>query len=110
MTATDYSGLKRHEHPLDIVERLASIHDRTFDRPGDDEITLTVQGNWGLYHVAFNWLESMEAFTLLALLISKCSIVGAPRSTSSCLASTNNYGLVILIFGQTIIPSCFDTR
>lgn len=61
MTATDYSGLKRHEHPLDIVERLASIHDRTFDRPGDDEITLTVQGNWGLYHVAFNWLESMEA-------------------------------------------------
>ncbi|MFM8701943.1 MAG: YbjN domain-containing protein [Hyphomicrobiales bacterium] len=64
MTAIDYRDLKRHEHPLDIVERLASSQDRPFDRLGDDEITLMVPGAWGVYHVAFNWLDTMEALHL----------------------------------------------
>ena len=61
MTVTNIDDIERNEHPLDIVERLASLHDWTFDRAGDDEIAITVEGSWTSYQVAFTWLEQMEA-------------------------------------------------
>lgn len=61
MALTDTNGGERNEHPLDIVERLASVYDWSFDRAGDDEIAITVEGRWASYHVAFTWLDQMEA-------------------------------------------------
>ena len=52
---------ERFEHPLDIVERLASSQEWAFDRAGDDEISISVEGGWAPYNVAFTWLEDLEA-------------------------------------------------
>lgn len=52
---------ERSEHPLDVVERLAAVHNWSFDREDDDEISITVTGGWGDYHVAFTWLDDLEA-------------------------------------------------
>ena len=52
---------ERSEHPLDVVERLASINDWTFDRVEDDEMSISVAGAWTEYHIAFTWIEDMEA-------------------------------------------------
>ncbi len=51
----------RAEHPVDVVERIASLHDWAFDRDDEDEISISVQGGFADYHVAFTWLSDLEA-------------------------------------------------
>ena len=51
----------RSEHPLDVVERLASIRDWIFDRAETDEVSVSVSGKWSEYHISFTWIEDVEA-------------------------------------------------
>ncbi len=51
----------RSEHPLDVVERLASIRDWIFDRAETDEMSVSVSGKWSEYHISFTWIEDVEA-------------------------------------------------
>jgi len=53
--------LDRANHPLDVIERLAALNDWSFDRDGEDEISVNVAGNWADYQVAVTWLDQMEA-------------------------------------------------
>ena len=53
--------LDRSNHPLDVVERLATLNDWSFDRDGEDEISVGVAGSWSDYQVAITWLDQMEA-------------------------------------------------
>ncbi len=55
---------ERLEHPVDTIERLAALHDWAFERNDDDEISISIKGNWADYHIAFTWLEDMEALHL----------------------------------------------
>src|ERR1700709_517482 len=48
-------------NPLDVVERNAAINDWSFERAGDDEITLLVGGKWSDYQVSFTWMHDIEA-------------------------------------------------
>ena len=52
---------ERTEHPLDVVERLAALRDWIFDRAETDEMSVSVSGRWTDYHVAFTWIEDVEA-------------------------------------------------
>jgi hypothetical protein len=51
----------RSEHPLDVVERLAALREWIFDRAETDEMSVSVSGRWTDYHVAFTWIEDVEA-------------------------------------------------
>ncbi len=51
----------RTEHPLDVVERLAALRDWIFDRAETDEMSVSVSGRWTDYHVAFTWIEDVQA-------------------------------------------------
>jgi hypothetical protein len=51
----------RAEHPLDVVERLASRNHWIFDRAETDEMSVSVAGRWADYHVSFTWIEDVEA-------------------------------------------------
>jgi hypothetical protein len=53
--------IERMEHPLDVVERLASLRDWIFDRAETDEMSVSVSGSWADYHIAFTWIEDVEA-------------------------------------------------
>jgi hypothetical protein len=53
--------LDRANPPLDVIERLAALNDWSFDRDGEDEISVNVAGNWAEYQVAVTWLDQMEA-------------------------------------------------
>lgn len=50
----------RAQHPVDVVEQLASANDWSFDRDNEDEISISVSGEWTDYHVAFTWLGDQE--------------------------------------------------
>lgn len=51
----------RAEHPVDMVERLAAVHDWSFDRGDEDEISLSIEGQSATLQVAFTWLPEIEA-------------------------------------------------
>ena len=51
-------------NPLDVVERIAAINDWSFERAGEDEITLLVAGRWSDYQVSFTWMHDIEALHL----------------------------------------------
>jgi hypothetical protein len=53
--------IDRNEHPLDILERIATLNQWPFDRDGTDEISITVAGGWSHYAIAFTWLAEVEA-------------------------------------------------
>ena len=55
------AGAARTENPVDIIERLAALHNWTFDRDEEDEISIAVAGGWADYNIAFTWLQDMEA-------------------------------------------------
>lgn len=55
---------ERDEHPLDVVERLAALNDWTFDRADDNEMSVSVTSGWADFHIAFTWIEDMEALHL----------------------------------------------
>jgi hypothetical protein len=50
-------------NPLEVVERLASSNDWSFER-GEDEITILVSGKWADYQVSFTWMFDIEALHL----------------------------------------------
>jgi hypothetical protein len=55
---------QRENNPVDVVERLASLHEWSFDRAGDDEIAISVRGRWTDYHISFTWMDDIEALHL----------------------------------------------
>jgi hypothetical protein len=55
---------EQRNNPLDVVERMASGNDWSFERAGEDEITLLVTGKWTDYQVSFTWMHDIEALHL----------------------------------------------
>jgi hypothetical protein len=55
---------ERQSHPVDMIEFVADTNDWSFERPGDDEIAMTVEGKWADYQVSFSWMEEFEALHL----------------------------------------------
>jgi len=55
---------QRDSHPVDVIEKVAHANDWAFERSGEDEISISVAGNWTDYHVSFSWMEDFEALHL----------------------------------------------
>ncbi|WP_150523921.1 YbjN domain-containing protein [Roseibium sediminis] len=55
---------ERPDNPVDAIETVAALNDWAFERSGDDEITISIEGNWCDYHVSFSWMEDVEALHL----------------------------------------------
>jgi hypothetical protein len=54
----------REIHPVDVIEQVAHNNEWSFERTGDDEISISVTGTWTDYHVSFSWMEDFEALHL----------------------------------------------
>ncbi|MBY5986377.1 hypothetical protein FIU89_03235 [Roseovarius sp. THAF27] len=52
-------------HPIDIVEHLAEHHDWDFDRIGDDQIAMAVEGQWRTYSITLAWSAYDETLRLV---------------------------------------------
>ena len=51
-------------NPLDVVERVATGNDWSFERAGEDEITILVSGRWTDYQLSYTWMNQIEALHL----------------------------------------------
>ncbi len=50
--------------PLSVVEEIASSNDWSFERSGQDEITILTQGQWTDYQLSFTWMGDIDALHL----------------------------------------------
>ncbi|SHO62401.1 hypothetical protein SAMN02745172_01006 [Pseudoxanthobacter soli DSM 19599] len=81
MSLIDIEEFERSSNPVDHIEQVALANDWSFERSGDDEITVSVKGNWCDYHVSFSWLDEFEALHLACAFDLK---VPEPRRTEVC--------------------------
>jgi hypothetical protein len=66
MTARDGMALLEIEpdsrpNPLHVVEEVAVLHDWSFERSGEDEVSLLVKGEHTDYQVSFTWMAEIES-------------------------------------------------
>jgi hypothetical protein len=52
-------------HPIDIVEALAETNAWDFDRVGDDQIAMAVEGLWRTYSITLAWSPADETLRLI---------------------------------------------
>ena len=57
--------LEEDIHPIDIVEHIAEHHDWDFDRIGDDQIAMAVEGQWRTYSITLAWSGYDETLRLV---------------------------------------------
>ncbi len=56
--------VERQSNPVDTIEFVAANNDWAFERSGEDEIAMSVEGRWANYQVSFSWMEDFEALHL----------------------------------------------
>lgn len=52
-------------HPIDIVENVATHHAWEFDRLTDDQISMTIEGQWRAYSITLAWAPREEVLRLI---------------------------------------------
>ncbi|MEZ5838912.1 MAG: YbjN domain-containing protein [Hyphomicrobiales bacterium] len=55
---------ERQSNPVDTIEQVAHFNDWLFERSGEHEITISVTGGHGDYHVSFSWMDNLETLHL----------------------------------------------
>jgi hypothetical protein len=65
MTAVGHDFISEDLHPIDIVESLATHRDWDFDRIGEDQIAMAIEGSWTTYSISLNWSGYDETLRLI---------------------------------------------
>src|SRR5438128_12588551 len=63
-------------NPLAVVEDIAANHNWSFERSGEDEVTIVSKGEWTDYQLSFSWMTEIEALHLACAFDMK---IPAPR-------------------------------
>ena len=56
--------VESRSHPIAVVEDVASDNNWSFERSGEDEITIVAKGEWTDYQLSFTWMGEIEALHL----------------------------------------------
>jgi hypothetical protein len=51
-------------NPLAVVEDIATDNNWSFERSGEDEVTIVSKGDWTDYQISFTWMNEIEALHL----------------------------------------------
>ena len=57
--------LETEIHPIDIVEHIAEYHSWQFDRLGDDQIAMAIEGQWRTYSITLAWSARDETLRMI---------------------------------------------
>ena len=100
MTALAHRTTSAARNPLDIVEEIVSANEWTFQRSGDDELSVDFPGHWCSYHLHFVWSQDLSAMHLSCFMDMK---VPKKRFTpvAELLAMINNK----LWLGAFVLPA-----
>jgi hypothetical protein len=80
-------------HPLAVVEDFVKSNNWTFERSGEDELTIISKGEWTDYQLSFTWMSEVEALHLACAFDMK--IPSARRAEARLLMASINEQLWI---------------
>jgi hypothetical protein len=75
-------------NPLAVVEDIAADNNWSFERSGDDEVTIVSKGSWTDYQLSFTWMTEIEALHLACAFDMK--VPGARRAEVQRLIAAIN--------------------
>jgi hypothetical protein len=58
------STIDSTNNPLAVVEDVAADNNWSFERSGEDEVTIVAKGDWTDYQLSFTWMSEIEALHL----------------------------------------------
>ena len=58
------SNIDSSNNPLTVVEDIAADNNWSFERSGEDEVTIVSKGQWTDYQLSFTWMTEIEALHL----------------------------------------------
>jgi hypothetical protein len=58
------SIIDSRNNPLAVVEDIAADNNWSFERSGEDEVTIVSKGDWTDYQLSFTWMGEIEALHL----------------------------------------------
>ncbi|MGF1446788.1 MAG: YbjN domain-containing protein [Pikeienuella sp.] len=65
MTAIEHDHAYADIHPIDMVETLAEQSDWDFDRLGDNQIAMAIEGQWRTYSLTLAWSNADDMLRLV---------------------------------------------
>ncbi len=80
--------IESHNHPLTVVEDIAADNNWSFERSGDDEITIATRGEWTDYQLSFTWMSEIEALHLACAFDMRIPVLRRPE-VQRLVASVN---------------------
>ena len=66
MHAVEHDLSTEEMHPIDLVETLAERREWEFDRVGEDQIAMAVEGSWRTYSLSLHWSGHDEMLKLVS--------------------------------------------
>ncbi|MDX2264255.1 MAG: YbjN domain-containing protein [Hyphomicrobiales bacterium] len=69
----------RLANPVDLFEHIALENDWVLDRGGEDDVTISIPGEWADYHVSLNWRNDLETLHLACAFELKVRPARAPE-------------------------------
>lgn len=66
MAILDYFSETGSEHPIDLVETLAETYSWEFDRVGENQISMIIEGQWRTHSVTLAWSQYEEKLCLFS--------------------------------------------
>src|SRR4030081_1845149 len=58
------SNIDSSNNPLAVAENIAADNNWSFERSGEDEVTIVSKGEWTDYQLSFTWMTEIEALHL----------------------------------------------
>jgi hypothetical protein len=87
----------RDAHPLDVIEAVASEHEWSFERSGEDEIAISASGQLSAYTISYSWMEDCEALHLACAFDMK-----VPRNRAG------EVGRLVALINEQLLMGHFD--
>src|ERR1700693_6179162 len=66
-------------NPLAVVEDIAADNNWSFERSGEDEVTIVSKGDWTDYQLSFTWMAEIEALHLACAFDMKIPVARRPE-------------------------------
>jgi hypothetical protein len=63
--ATEHEFLSAEIHPIDMVETLAEASEWEFDRMGENQIAMAIEGAWRVYSLNLDWSSRDDMLRLI---------------------------------------------
>lgn len=92
--ALSESFLDDEIHPIDLVEQVADLNAWSVERVAEDQIAMTLSGQWRDYAVTLAWQPADETLRLACMFEMQPPSRACRRSSTSSTASTTAAGWV----------------